>query len=98
MTWTIAYTRRTFSDLDDAFEGYEKRTPGLGDRFVRHFGTAIALVGTNPYLFGEVKRGVRAATIKRFPFLIYYRVETGRVVVLAVRHGRDDPKIWKGRT
>ena len=96
-TWEIVYTRRMLADLDEAFAGYEERAVGLGDRFVRHFRNAVALLSSNPYLFGEVKRGVRAATIEKFPFIIYYRTEVERVVLLAVRHGRDDPRIWKRR-
>ncbi len=93
--WTVFYTRRALGDLDGVFADYEAKATGLGDRFVRRFKDSVARLETNPYLFGEVKTGVRATPIKRFPQVIYYRVEAKRVVVLAVRH---DPRIWKRRT
>ena len=96
--WTTSYTRRTLGDLDDAFADYEAKATGLGDRFLKRFKKAMVLSETNPFLFGEVKTRIRAATVDRFPFVIYYRVESERVVVVAVRHGRDDPEIWKSRS
>jgi plasmid stabilization system protein ParE len=35
--------------------------------------------------------------LKRFPYVVYYRVEAERLVILAVQHGRRDEARWHSR-
>ncbi|WP_417738002.1 type II toxin-antitoxin system RelE/ParE family toxin [Rosistilla oblonga] len=35
--------------------------------------------------------------MKRFPYVIVYRVATDRIEILAVAHGRRKPGFWKER-
>jgi plasmid stabilization system protein ParE len=35
--------------------------------------------------------------VRRFPYSVFYRVEADRIVVLAVFHGRRNPRIWQAR-
>jgi plasmid stabilization system protein ParE len=37
------------------------------------------------------------AQVRRFPYSVFYSVESEQIVVLAVFHARRDPAIWKGR-
>ena len=84
-------------DIDTAYANYEARSVGLGDRFLEAVRRAVSLVEASPTLYGEVAPGIRACLTRRFPFVIYFREEPTQVVVIAVRHGRDDPAIWQGR-
>jgi plasmid stabilization system protein ParE len=40
---------------------------------------------------------VRFIIPKRFPYVVYYRIEGDRVAVLAVIHKRQDQAKWKRR-
>jgi plasmid stabilization system protein ParE len=91
------YLPEAADDVTDARAGYEARAAGLGDRFLDAVGRAVARVEANPRLYGEVADGIRACPTRRFPFVVYYREDAGRVIVIAVRHGRDAPAIWPGR-
>lgn len=44
-----------------------------------------------------VKSGVRRYVLRRFPFLIVYRVLESQVEVIAVTHARRRPGYWKSR-
>ena len=44
-----------------------------------------------------VERGIRAAGVKRFGFVIYYRTNRKRVEIIAVVHGSRSSKVWKRR-
>lgn len=44
-------------------------------------------------IFGEVRK----ALVRPFPYSVIYRIQGGRVVVLAVFHNKRDPKIWQSR-
>jgi toxin ParE1/3/4 len=46
-----------------------------------------------PIVFIEVRRG----KLRRFPYLIYYRVLSDRSEVIAVLHSSRDPKLWQER-
>lgn len=50
-----------------------------------------------PQLYAVVHKGMRRVTAERFPYSVYFRAETRRVVVLAVFHGSRDPAIWQHR-
>ncbi len=93
----VIYLTEAQDDIDAAFTGYEARSAGLGGRFLDAVARTVGLVAGNSLLYGEVAPGIRAALTRRFPFVIYYRPDPTEVVVIAVRHGRDDPAIWQGR-
>lgn len=91
------YLPEARDDIDVAYATYEARLIGLGDRFLNALRRAIEVIENNPQLYGEVAPDIRAAVLRRFPQVVYYREESGQVLVIAVRHGRDDPAIWQGR-
>jgi plasmid stabilization system protein ParE len=91
------YLPEARDDIDEAYTTYQNRSPGLGERFLTSLQRTIGLVETNPQLYGEVATGIRAAPLRRFPHIVYYRATPHQVIVIAVRHGRDDPSIWQGR-
>jgi hypothetical protein len=40
---------------------------------------------------------IRRVPVRRFPYCVFYRVEPDRIVVLAIFHGRRNPRIWQAR-
>jgi len=50
-----------------------------------------------PESYQVAYRDVRRAVVKRFPYAVYYRVISSRVVVTAIFHVRRDPKSWQTR-
>lgn len=97
MMFPAGYLPEARDDLDAAYEYYESRSDGLGDRFLNSVRQAVGRIEINPALHGEVAEGIRACPTRRFPFVLYYRVEEVRVLVIAVRHGRDNPARWQSR-
>ena len=93
----VIYLAEAADDIAAARADDESRSAGLGNRFLDAVYRAVALIEGSPRLDGEVAAGIRAGPTKRFPFVIYYRVEPQAVIVIAVRHGRDNPAIWQGR-
>jgi len=93
----VVYTPEARDDIDTAYADYESKYLGLGDRFLDALAQRVRVIEGSPGLYGEVIPGVRAAPLRRFPFVVYYREEPTQVVVFAVRPGREDPRIWRGR-
>jgi len=52
-------------------------------------------VAATPRAYQVIEGEVRRALLRRFPFSVYYIVESDVVVVLAVLHFRKHPDGWK---
>jgi toxin ParE1/3/4 len=85
---------------DDLLAGrdwYEQQSDSLRDDFAAKVEDVLSRISVFPELYPALLRNVRAAKLRRFPYLIYYRVQGNYVEVLAVLHGSRDPRIWQGR-
>jgi len=51
-------------------------------------------ISTRTTFASEVHGEVRRALLSQFPYGVFYRVESKRVVVLAVLHTARDPSLW----
>lgn len=84
-------------DLDAAAEWYERQRTGLGTEFLDEALRAFRAIAARPLAYPVIHRDLRRALMHRFPFGIYFRVETSSVVVLAVIHGSRHPERWQLR-
>ncbi len=84
-------------DLLAARDWYERQRAGLGDIFVSAFDNFIARVEAMPEIYAVVLKGVRRGKLRRFPYVVYYRVMPGHIEVLAVLHGGRNQRIWQRR-
>ena len=73
---------------------YEEQVKGLGERFLTAIGSAFDAIERYPQMFAQVHGEVRRALLSQFPYGAFYRVESKRVVVLAVLHTARDPSLW----
>jgi toxin ParE1/3/4 len=85
-------------DAEEARDHFEALRPGLGQAFLHRVKEALARVGAMPEMYGVVWRNARAARLRQFTYVAYYRVHDDRVEVLAVMHGSRDPSAWQQRT
>lgn len=76
---------------------YEQRRAGLAAAFIVEVERCVARMAEHPRQYATVHGNVRRIAVYRFPYSVYFRIETARIVVLAVFHGRRDPTIWKMR-
>ena len=93
----VVFTEDARADVLDAFDFYEEREQGLGERFRDHLDFAIAKVKASPERYPIVHRNLRRKLVERFPYAVFYRFDPGVIVVVAVMHGRQAPALWKGR-
>lgn len=80
-------------DLALAHDYYEEQQVGLGGRFMSAVRQQVVRIENNPDLHGFVHHDIRAACVRRFPYIVFYRVEANRIAVIAVQHGSRD---WPG--
>ena len=75
------------------YAGHSETTAG---RFSADLAATIRRVAEHPLAFERVRGETRRAVLHRFPYAVYYRIDSDVVVVLAV-HGRQDPARWHAR-
>ena len=84
-------------DLRRAVEFYSRERPGLGAEFLREFEDASDVLGSHPEIGSPIRGGARKFLLKRFPYMLVYRIELQQVLILAVAHQRRHPDIWLRR-
>lgn len=97
MSLPVVLRPEAIRDAEEARDYLEGRRVGLGQAFVDRLNEAVAQVGDMPELYGIVWRNVRAARLRQFTYVMYYRVHDDRIEVLAVMHGSRDASAWQAR-
>ena len=99
MAENLRFHPSVVSDLSDAVAWYELRSAGLGDRFRAAVDSRFDDIVESPELFPPAFGDVdfRFARIKRFPYLVLYRLRQDCIHVLGVFHSASDPAKWRRR-
>ena len=97
MTLELRLRAEAELDLADAALWHEEQGSGLGHQFLDEVLATFSIIAKTPLSYQVVHRNTRRALVHRFPFGIYYRIETSMIVVVAVMHGSRNPRHWKSR-
>jgi toxin ParE1/3/4 len=84
-------------DIEEVHAWYEQQRQGLGEEFLADARAASDHVGRFPEAQAIVHANVRRVMLKRFPYLLYYRILPGEIQVLACIHGHRHPDLWRRR-
>jgi plasmid stabilization system protein ParE len=85
-------------DLSDAAIWYEQQRVGLGQEFLDQALSVLETLPDNPNLYPVIHNNVQRALLGRFPFGIYYSVQSEFILIYAVMHARRHPRMWQNRT
>lgn len=97
MSLNVVFRPAARAEFDGAALWYEDRQPGLGVQFVGEIDRAIDLASNFPDRYPVMHREIRCIRARRFPYSIFYAVESRQIVALAIFHARRDPAIWQAR-
>lgn len=77
---------------------YREISPSLANAFVMEVENSINQILLYPQAWHPIKDGIRRCLVKRFPFGIYYTVESNNsFTIQAVMHLSRKPGYWKER-
>lgn len=71
----ILYRLEAESDIEAAFDWYESRESGLGEKFRAEIEAAQTQIARSPLAFRAVLGNVRRCVLRRFPYLLLFVVE-----------------------
>ncbi len=93
----LIFTRISDYDLKDAFDYYNWKQAGLGDRFFNNLYNKIEKITINPLAYPIRYKNVRCAKIGRFPFMVHFIDQPESIVVTAILHTSRNPELWTKR-
>jgi toxin ParE1/3/4 len=97
MTLAVLFRPEAGSDLIETRDWYERQQLGLGEAFADSVDETVDRIEAMPRMYAVVFRDVRRVKLRRFPYVVYYRVASELIEVIAVLHGSRDPKLWQER-
>ena len=86
-------------DFDDAIDWYRKNAGNvIVHRFIEAVQTALLKIQTDPKTYQIVLgEDVRRLQPAKFPYIIHYRIQERRILILSIFHTSRDPIVWQGR-
>lgn len=88
----VEYHPAIEQELRDIIEYYNLCSQGLGIEFLNEFERQILKIASLPTQWRIVDGDIRRALMKRFPYVIYFRIlENDALRVMVVKHQRRHP-------
>jgi plasmid stabilization system protein ParE len=85
------------ADIDEAYEWYDDRRPGLGEDFLLCIEAALEAIGERPKSFPVIHAQTRRTLVRRFPYLVLFVEMPAVITVVGVFHTSRNPKTWTPR-
>ncbi|MFT5525899.1 MAG: toxin ParE1/3/4 [Pirellulaceae bacterium] len=98
MNYALRFRPEVVTDLEDVARWYDERSPGLGAEFLAESRTALDRIAREPEQTAADAECIRAHRLRRFPYVVYYRIDGAVIVVFAIMFGGRDPTVWQGRS
>lgn len=86
------------ADFDKSYEHYYQDSLNIADTFYMRINLSLDYIKQNPSSFPIAYKDVRKFVVKKFPFVIYYRIVDSTIQVIAIFHSSRNPEIWNERT
>ncbi len=84
-------------ELLSARDWYADRSTAAAEQFIETLTRAVASIRRSPSRWPFASPGIRRYLMRRFPFLVFYRLKRGSLQILAVAHAYRRPGYWKNR-
>lgn len=97
MTYALRFLPAVEEDFLIAYRWYERKTPGLGEEFLRAFLAASKEVPRNPLLYAKIWDDFRRLLLRRFPYAMYFRIHGDEIIDLGVFHSARDPQALRAQ-
>jgi plasmid stabilization system protein ParE len=97
MSVPAVYLLEAELDIWSAWRYHERTYQGLGNRLAIAIRNTVRLICESPKMHGATTMNVRAAPVRKFPYVVYDLDRGPDVLVIAIQHGRRNSKKWRKR-
>jgi plasmid stabilization system protein ParE len=95
MSYTYRLHPLTRQDYDEAYEWYEDRQSGLGERFLKAVRKKIEEIVWHPEVYSsKSNKGFREAGVDFFPYVIVYKINKRKkeIYISSIHHAKKRPR------
>ncbi|WP_437478071.1 type II toxin-antitoxin system RelE/ParE family toxin [Sorangium sp. So ce1014] len=85
------------AEAEEAAAWYAERDPRVAVRFAEGIEAALTRIAEAPDRWPSTRDGTRRVRLTRFPYLVVYRDEPTRILVVAIAHAKQRPGYWRKR-
>lgn len=97
MALRIEYLDEALAEAEAAARWYAERSAAASVGFSEEIDEAESAIVQFPEGWPHFAHGTRRYLLRRYPFSVIYRLESDRILILAVAHGHRRPGYWKSR-
>ena len=91
MSLTVWFTDEAKADALQAVTWYDEQKDKLGSVFIQQLSGTIETIQTQPTAFKKIYQNCRQATIKKFPYIVIYKILDKSIIVYAIFHTSLNP-------
>jgi toxin ParE1/3/4 len=92
LPFQLIFQEEALIDIQDAYHWYEEQLSDLGEEFLTELNVVLDNLKHNPQYFSYIFEEYRDARLKRFPYLVIYKIEAKKVYINSVRHSSRKPR------
>jgi len=92
MQHKIVFRDKALKETYSAYWWYENEKVGLGNLFLESIDYSIKALNTNPAAYQQVYKKFHQIPLKKFPFILLYKIYPKEIVIFAVFHTKRNPK------
>lgn len=93
----ISFLPAADRDYLEALAWFQARSAQAAAGFEAAMGVALQRIADFPEMSPLCDARHRFYVLRRYPYSVIYRIESGDVLVVAVAHARRSPTYWQGR-
>ncbi len=93
----LDYHPEAIDELINAAQFYESNQINLGHKFLDTVDAALETIKKNPLLWPSDKLERRKCRVRKFPYVLIYKLRGKFIHILAVAHTSRKPNYWKKR-
>ena len=97
MSLPVVLRSEAEDDVEQVRNYLDSQRSGFGEVFLTRLREVLFAISVMPEMHRVIWNGVRATLVRKFKYLVYYRVHKDFVQIIAVLHGSRDESIWKQR-
>jgi plasmid stabilization system protein ParE len=97
MSRQLSINEAAESEINEAADFYDARSPGLGSVFINEVENVVERISEFPEAAPLVRGRVRKRSVAKFPYSVVYSVRSEKIRILAVAHQKRRPFYWRGR-
>jgi toxin ParE1/3/4 len=88
----IFFQDEALEDIQDAYHWYEGQLTNLGEEFLKELNKVLDKLEKTPQYYSYSFDEFRDVRLKRFPYLVLYKIDGNKVYINSVRHVSRRPK------